>query len=172
MVPSPYAAAPGEAEALELLAFLLGGDNTSILHTQLVVAQARATQVQAAYWSVYFRDRSRFYFRGLPAPGIAPETLDHAIDGVLDDLRRSGFEASAITRAKTQLVAGALYARDSHVTLATWYGQALCCGATLDHLATWQARIEAVTPEALLHALSWLAPPGGVSGFLLRPEAA
>ncbi|MCJ2031880.1 insulinase family protein [Methylobacterium sp. J-043] len=171
-VPSPRTAAAGEAEALELLAFLLGGDDTSFLHTRLVVERACATRMQAAYWSPYFAGRSRFYIHGLPVPGTTPEDLDRALDAALGELRRTGFETGAIERAKTQLVAEALYTRDSQVSLANWYGMALCCGLSLDHLATWQARIEAVTPEALTAALSLLDRPGGVSGHLVRPQAA
>ncbi|MCJ2081839.1 M16 family metallopeptidase [Methylobacterium sp. J-090] len=172
MVPSPGTAVPGEAEALELLAFLLGGDETSILYTRLVVELACATRVQASYWSAYFRGPARFYIQGIPAPGTTPRDLDRSVDAVLADLRESGFEASAIARAKTQLVASALYARDSQVSLANWYGMALCCGLGLDDLATWEARIEAVTAEALLRALSLLARERGVSGHLIRSEAA
>ncbi|KQQ25319.1 zinc protease [Methylobacterium sp. Leaf123] len=171
-VPSPRTAAAGEAEALELLAFLLGGDDTSLLHTRLVVEQACAIGMKASYWSSYFAGRSRFYIHGLPTPGTTPEDLDRAVDALLGELRRTGFEAGAVERAKTQLVAEALYTRDSQVSLANWYGMALCCGLSLDQLATWQARIEAVTPEALAAALSLLDRPGGVSGHLVRPEAA
>ncbi|KQO75530.1 pitrilysin family protein [Methylobacterium sp. Leaf88] len=171
-VPSPADAAPGQAEALDVLAFLLGGGSTSIFHTQLVVAQACATRVEASYWSALFRGPSRFYIQGSPAFGTTPEDLDRAIDALLDALRVSGFEASAITRAKTQLVASALYARDSQVSLANWYGMALCCGLTLDDLATWQARIEAVDADALQQALALLEWRGGVSGHLVRSRAA
>jgi zinc protease len=171
-VPSPRTAGSGEAEALELLAFLLGGDETSILHTRLVVERVAATRIQASYWSSYFAGRSRFTIEGLPVPGMTPGDLDHAIDAVLDGLRETGFEARSVERAKTQLVADALYARDSHVSLAQWYGMALCCGLSLDHLATWQARLEAVTPEALRATLPLLSRQGGVSGHLVRPEAA
>jgi len=171
-VPSPGTAAPGEAEALELLAFLLGGDDTSVLHTRLAVERPCATRIQASYWSAYFAGRSRFYINGLPAPGTTLEELDQAVDAVLGDLRETGFEAQAVERAKTQLVANVLYARDSQVSLANWYGMALCCGLRLDELATWQARIEAVTPEALGAALVLLDRQGGVSGHLVRSEAA
>ena len=171
-VPSPVDAAPGQAEALEVLAFLLGGGTTSIFHTQLVVAQASATRVEASYWSSLFRGPSRFYIQGSPAFGSTPEDLDRAIDALLDTLMVSGFEESAITRAKTQLVASALYARDSQVSLANWYGMALCCGATLADLATWQARIEAVDADALQQALALLERRGGVSGHLIRSQAA
>ncbi len=172
MVPSPRTGAPGESEALELLAHLLGGDDTSVLHTRLVVEERRATGIRASYWSAYFADRSRFYIHGLPVPGVSPGELDSSVDAVLADLRETGFEAQAITRAKTQLIASALYARDSQVSLANWYGMALCCGLSLEHLATWQARIEAVTPVDLARVLALLEREGGVSGHLVRPKAA
>ena len=173
MVPSPRLAAPGEAAALQLLAFLLGGDETAILHTRLVVGRKCATRIEAVYWDPYFSGPSRFYINGRPTFGTTPAELDRAVDTVLADLRASGFEGPAVERAKTQLVADALYVRDSQVGLANWYGMALSCGLDLDHLATWQSRIEAVTPEALMAALSRLDRRGGTSGYLVpsRPTA-
>ncbi len=166
-VPAPGTAAPGEAEALTVLCHLLGGGRTSALHRRLVVEVRCASSVGAYYLSEYFAQQSRFYLVAEPAAGVTPEALDDAVEAALQAVRDTGFAPAAIARAKTQLVADALYARDSQVQLASWYGRALALGASLADLAGWQDRIEAVTPEALAAALTFLDRRHGVSGYLV-----
>lgn len=166
-VPSAHTGAPGEAEALEVLAFLLGGDETSLLHERLVRDLGCATSIRAAYWGTAF-DQASFHINGTPAAGITPDALDRSIDEVLAAVQATGFGAEDIARAKTQIVARALYARDSQVQLAQWYGMSLCCGLSIADLDAWQRTIEAVTPEALGNALRMLDRQTGVSGYLLE----
>ncbi len=62
--------------------------------------------------------------------------------------RRSSPTASrraALERAKTRLVADAIYAQDSQATLARWYGAALATGQTIRDVQEWPERIEAVS---------------------------
>ncbi|WP_227440130.1 M16 family metallopeptidase [Methylobacterium sp. W2] len=165
-VPSSRTGAPGEAEALEVLAFLLGGDETSLFHERLVRGLG-CTSIHAVYWGTAY-DQASFHIHGTPAAGIAPDVLDRAVDGALLAAQTDGFAAEDIARAKTQIVARALYARDSQVQLAEWYGMSLCCGLSIADLDAWQDTIEAVTPEALGHALRMLDRQTGVSGYLLE----
>ncbi|WP_081631148.1 pitrilysin family protein [Methylobacterium sp. 77] len=166
-VPSAHTGAPGESEALQVLAFLLGGDETSLLHERLVRGLGCATGVHVSYWGTAY-DQASFHISGTPAAGISPEVLDHSIDEVLLGLRSGGFGAEDIERAKTQIVARALYARDSQAQLAQWYGMSLCCGLSIADLDAWQRTVEAVTPEALGNALRMLDRQTGVSGYLLE----
>lgn len=166
-VPGPAAAAPGEAEALTVLCHLLGGGRTSTLQRRLVVEQRCASSVGAYYLSEYFAQQSRCYLVAEPVAGVTPEALDDAVEATLEVVRDTGFAPAAIARAKTQLVADLLYARDSQVQLASWYGRSLALGASLADLAGWQDRIEAVTPAALAAALTLLDRRHGVSGYLV-----
>ncbi len=170
-VPSYCTAAPGEAEALEVLAFLLAGDATSVLRTRLVIEGGYATAVGIAYHDTAI-DRSRFLISATPAPGMSPQDLEKRLEEVLGQLLETGFDTASIERAKTQLVAGALYGRDSQVDLANWYGMALACGLTLADIAAWPQRIGAVTSDALHDALLLLDRRGAVSGYLLETAAA
>ena len=43
------------------------------------------------------------------------------------------------------MIADAVYARDSQVSLARWYGEALATGLAVEDVADWPDRIEAVT---------------------------
>ena len=69
LVPSYHTAEPGEAEALELLAHLLGGGETSLLYKSLVVDQKIAVNAGAYYLGTALDD-TRFWVYAVPAPEI------------------------------------------------------------------------------------------------------
>ena len=169
LVPSYRTGKPGEAEALEVLAFLLGGGQTSTLFKTLVMEDRVAVAAGCHYMGTSL-DETRFYIYAIPAPGVSLERLDAAIEAIVVKLATVGFDEAAIIRAKTRLVAEAIYARDSQMTLANWYGASLATGLTLEDIAAWPDRIEAVTTEDVTAALAWLDRRRGVSGFLM-PDA-
>ncbi|CAA2137740.1 M16 family metallopeptidase [Methylobacterium bullatum] len=171
IVPAPGIALPGESEALSVLALLLGGNRTAVLHQRLVVTEKLATSIGVEYED-YFTEQARFSINAVPAEGVSPQVLDAAVEDELRTVLAVGFPAGAIERAKTRLVADALYTQDNQFALANWYGQSLTLGFSLDDLATWQARIEAVTPEAIRDALALLVRGDGVSGYLLGLKVA
>ncbi len=170
VVPSYATAGPGEAEALETLAHLLGGGPTSLLYRRLVMEEKIAVAAGAYYMGAALDD-TRFWIYALPAPGTSLEALDAAIGRLLDEARAKGFAAPDLERAKTRLVADALYAQDSQAAMARWVGASLTTGSTLADVQAWPGRIEAVTAEAVRAALARLDPRRGVTGHLL-PEAA
>ena len=84
----------------------------------------------------------------MPAPGVTLEALDKALDEEVDGVSSNAPPPDAdLERAKTRLVADAVYAQDNQTTLARWYGAALATGESLDDIRTWPARIDAVTAE-------------------------
>ena len=83
-----------------------------------------------------------------------------------------GIEPGALERAKTRLVADALYARDSQSDLARWYGSSLAIGQTIREVEEWPTKIEAVDAEAVIAAARrWLDRKPAVTGHLLPLEA-
>lgn len=150
-VPSYAEAAPGQAEALETLAQLLGGDETAALYRKLVVEHRLATNAGASY-DGYARDAGEFQIYATPRPGVSLAALEHAVDGILSVFAKLPPGARDLTRAKTQLVAGTTYRRDSQYALATAYGQALAIGLTAFDVRAWPGRIQAVTGEAVRKA--------------------
>ena len=117
-------------------------------------------------------DDTRFYVFAVPAPGVTLERLDAAIDAVIATSPRDGVEEADVQRAKTRLVADAIYAQDNQATLARWYGASLAAGLRLEDVAQWPERIEAVSAEDVKKAARWLDKRRGVTGFLLPAEAA
>jgi zinc protease len=171
LVPSYRTGTPGEAEALEVLGFLLGGGQSSLLFTTLVMDEKIAVAAGAYYMGTALDD-TRFFVYAIPVPGVSLEQLEHRITALIEGLTTEGFSEAALTRAKTRLVAEAIYARDSQTTLANWYGASLATGMTLADIAAWPDRIEAVTAAQVVDALRYLDNRKAVAGYLLPAEAA
>jgi zinc protease len=166
LVPSYRTAKPGEAEALEVLAHLLGGGQTSLFFKSLVVDKHLAVSVGAHYAGTAVDDTC-FYVYGMPAPGVSLETLDAGFKRVIAEMAEKGVSAEDLTRAKTRLVADATYAQDNQATLGRWYGSSLATGLGLSDVLQWPERIEAVTAADVVKATEWLDAKRSVTGFLL-----
>jgi zinc protease len=107
----------------------------------------------------------------MPNHGVAMEALDAAVDQVIIRLISNGVEAQALERAKTRLIADAIYAQDSQAMLARWYGSALATGLKMDDIRQWPARIEAVeAPSIIAAARKHLDRRKAVTGHLLPAE--
>jgi zinc protease len=170
-VPSYTEAKPGEAEALDVLAQLVGGDATSALYRQLVVARRLASDAGASY-SGYTRDAGEFEVYAVPRPGVRMEAIEQVIDSVLKDYAIGAAKPGDIERAKTQLIAGAVYQRDNQLDLASAYGQALAIGLTVDDVREWPNRIRAVTGDQIRDAAARdVIKRESVTGFLLPGNA-
>jgi zinc protease len=170
IAPSFRTAQPGEAEALEVLAHLLGGGQTSLLYRALVLDQAIAVVAGAHYMGTAL-DETRFFLYAMPNPGVTMAQLDSAIDGVLERFIANGVEAAALERAKTRLVADAIYAQDSQAMLARWYGSSLATGLGMEDIRQWPSRIEAVDPASVIAAAKkHLDRRKAVTGHLLPLE--
>jgi len=140
--------APGEAEALEVLARLLGGDTTSALYRRLVVERRLATDVSAGY-DGYARDSGQFSITATPRPGVSLDALERAIDEVIGSCTRRLPAKTELLRAKAQLVAGAAFARDSQFETASAYARALAVGMTANDVQQWPVRIQNLSPKAV-----------------------
>jgi zinc protease len=139
-------AAKGEAEALDVLAELLGGGATSRLYKRLVV-EKRIASYAAAWYSGDGLDSGTFGVYGSPNPGGKVEPVEAEIDTVLDDIKTNGITADELARTKATLIADTVYARDNQGNLARAFGTALTTGATVNDVLEWSERIKAVTLE-------------------------
>jgi zinc protease len=170
LCPSHATAAPGESEALEVLAHLLGGGATSYVYRKLVIEEHKAVGA-GAYYAGSALDDTRFFLYGMPAEGVSLPELDAAFDAAVDGFIAEGVSAEELERGKTRLIAEAVYAQDSQATLARWYGASLATGQTIADVQAWPSRIEAVTAEQVVEAAkTWLDRRRAVTGFLTHPE--
>ena len=167
LVPSYRTAEKGEAEALEALAHLIGGGATSLLYRRLVMDEKIAVAAECYYMGTAL-DETRFWFYAMPAPDVTLEQLDGAIERVIRDVIDNGVSDADLTRAKTRLVADAIYAQDNQSSLARWYGAALTTGMNVDDIRSWPERMDAVSAEDVRKAATkWLDRRRAVTGFLL-----
>jgi zinc protease len=172
LTPSYKTAAPGEAEALEVLAHILGGGPASVLYETLVV-EVKLAVAAGAYYMGSALDDTRFWVYATPAPDVELGELDAAIERLIERFAATTVSAEVLQRAKTRLVADAVYARDNQVSLARWYGESLATGLDVEDVAAWPDRIEAVTAEQVQAAArKWLDKRRAVTGFLMPKEPA
>lgn len=170
LAPSMLTARNGEAFALDVLADVLGGGQTSVLYRALVLDQELAVLIGAWYMGNAV-DMSRFGIHGAPHPGVSLDRLEGAIDATLAAFVARGVGDDELARAKTRLLADMAYAQDSQSMLARIYGSALAVGETLADVKAWPARIEAVTGgDVIAVASRFLDPRRAVTGHLL-PDA-
>ena len=167
LVPSFHTGKPGESDALEVLAQILGSGENSRLYRALVAGRHSAVSAGAWYDSSAL-DMSKFEVYGVPQPGTTLPQLEARIDEVIAELADKGVDAEELNRAKTQMVAEAIYAQDNPMTLARWYGGALTTGATIADVRHWPDRIRSVTATAVQDAARrWLDKKRSVTGYLV-----
>jgi zinc protease len=144
LAPSYRTAAPREAEALDLLAEIIGGGATSRLYRRLVVQEGIAAYT-AAWYSGDYLDYGTFGIYGSPVPGGDIDKLEAGIDAVLAGVVKDGVSPDELDRAKNRLLADAIYALDSQSTLARIFGTALATGASVADVLGWEKQVEQVT---------------------------
>ena len=156
-----------------LLAHILGRGSNSRLYQTLVVDKGIAVSAGANYDGTTV-DATRFTLYATPKPGTSLPQLEAAIDAVLAEAIENGVTAEELERAKSRMIADAVYANDNQRTMAKWYGSALATGATVEQVRTWPDRIRALTADAVREAARrWLDKRRSVTGYLIkdtRPE--
>ncbi len=169
LVPSYATAETGQAEALDVLAHVLGDTSTGRLYRTLVVEKGLATSAGGWYQGTSL-DPSRFGLYASPRPEVTLPQLEEALDAVLADVIEKGFAADDIERAKGRMIASYIYAQDNQSTLARLFGAALTSGQTVEDVRARPARLRAVTPEAVRAAAArYLDLRRSVTGYLLKP---
>ena len=170
IVPSVVTAEPGEAEALSVLAEVLGGGSTSRFYDELVRGDGPSTYAGAAYQSTGLDDM-RFIIYGLPKPGTDLTELEARMQAVIAEIQANGITTEELERAKRSAIAQAIYSLDSQTALANIIGRALTIGQELEDVQNWPSRIQAVTAEEVQAvAQKYLQPDASVAGYLLPPE--
>jgi zinc protease len=170
LAPAYTTAEPGEAEALEVLAEVLGSGATSRLYRSLVVHSASAA-ASGAHYSGGGLDSGTLTVYAVPAAGEDVDAVESELDAVLAEIVADGVTDDELEQARDRLVASTVYALDSQVHLARMFGAALINDRTIDDVLTWTDRIEAVTAEDVKTAAEKvLRIERSVTGILLSEE--
>ena len=162
-------ATAGEAEALDLLAEILGGGIRSRLYQELVVKSGIAGAAGAYYRSGSL-DKTSFTVYGSPRGEAQIDAVEKAVDGEIAKIVDSGVTDDELERAKKRFLRSLIFARDNQSGMARLYGSTLTTGGTMDDIDKWPERIKAVTPaQVQAAAKNYLDGKRAVTGYLL-PE--
>ncbi|TIQ40094.1 MAG: insulinase family protein [Mesorhizobium sp.] len=169
VVPSYHTAKPGEAEALDLLAAILGGDNRSRLYQQLVVKQGIASEA-GAFFQGTMLDATNFTVYGTPRGDAKLSDVEAAVDAEIARIIKDGVTDDELERAKTRYVRSMIFARDKQDDMANMYGSTLATGGNVKDVEEWPDRIRKVTAAEVKAAARYLVLDRSTTGYLLPQQ--
>lgn len=172
VVPSYNTAKPGEAEALDLLAEILGGGVRSRLYQELVVGKQIAVGTGASYSGTMLDDTS-FTVYGAPVGQTPLDEVEKSVAAEIARIVDEGVSSDELEKAKKRFIRATIFARDRQSAMANIFGSTLATGGSVDDIAKWPEHISAVTPEQVKQvAARYLVPSRATIGYLLpQPES-
>ncbi len=172
LAPSYNTAAPGEAEALDILMKIVGGGSTSRLYKKLVMDDKIASNA-GGYYGGAGLDSTKIAVYAVPADGVSLDKAEAAIDAVLDEVIAKGVTDAELDRSKANYIAEYVYESDNQSTLARRYGWGLVVGRTIEDIDAWPDRIGKVTSaDVQKAAAAFLDLRRSVTGTLVPIPAA
>jgi zinc protease len=169
LTPSFVSGPPGDAESLELLARIIGGDDTSRLYRRLVVEKLASTA--GANFSGAARDSGRIAFVVIPLEGVSIEKVESVLDSVILEVREKGVTAEELERAKSALEAARVFESDDQMQLARRYGEGIAFGQSIADIAELPSRMQARSVDDIKRvAGEYLSLDRSVTGMLLQPQ--
>ena len=169
LAPSYGVAEERHAEALEILADILGGSSTSRIYKSVVLGQELATSAGAWYQGAAL-DLTKFGLYGSPRGDTPIEAIEAAIDAEIEKLKEAGVTLDEVDRARNNLLNSVIFERDSQTTMARLYGTVLSLEGDLDDISLWPERLKAVSVEDVNRvARKYLKKSRSVTSFL-RPQ--
>ncbi len=170
LAPSYTTAAPGEAEALDLLSEILGGGIRSRLYQALVVEAGIASSA-GAYFDGSKLDQASFSVYGAPRDTAELDAVETAVDAEIARIIDQGVSEEELESAKNRFLRGMIFASDNQASMANLYGVTLATGGTVEQVQEWPEAIRAVTAEQVRAAArKYLGVSHSVTGYLLPAQ--
>ncbi|TGQ41281.1 pitrilysin family protein [Mesorhizobium sp. M00.F.Ca.ET.216.01.1.1] len=167
VVPSYHTAKPGEAEALDLLAEILGGGNRSRLYQELVVKQGIAAEAGAVFQGTML-DATNFTVYAAPRGEARLADVEAAVDAEVARIAKDGVTSDELEKAKDRYVRSVIFARDKQDDMANMYGSTLATGGSVQDVLEWPDRIRKVTVDEVRDvAARYLDLDHSTTGYLL-----
>jgi zinc protease len=167
LTPSYVTAAVREAEALDLLAAIIGSSSTGRLYRKLVVEEKKAASAGAWYGGEGL-DSGRLGLYAVAASGATLEDIEASMDAVIAEVREKGVTGPELERARNAEIASLIYSQDSQSNQARTYGWALVTGRTIADVQDRAKRLEAVTLADIQEAAQkYLEIKRSVTGLLI-----
>ena len=110
-----------EPYALEMLAYVLDGNEAARLNSTLVRREKIAASVDASYDGVN-RGPGMFYLSGVPVSGTSAGDLEAALKREVRRVAADGVSEEELKRAKAQIIASQVFRRDSMMAQAREIG--------------------------------------------------
>ena len=168
LTPSFASGPPGDAESLELLARILGGDDTSRLYRRLVVEKLASTA--GATFSSAGRDSGRIAFVVIPLEGVGIDKVETILDGILGEVRDKGVTQVELDRAKAAVEATHVFEADDQMQLARRYGEGIAFGQSIADITGLADRVAKRSLDDVKRvAGEYLKIERSVTGTLLPP---
>ena len=166
LAPSYASAAPGEAEALDLLMRIAATGSVSRIYKRLVI-EGKAAASAGGWYSDSGLDGGRLAFYGIASEAVSAPELDEAIGSVVAELRQDGVTQGELDRARGAYLAEFVYTADSQSRMARHYGWRLATGMSVADVQAWPDRIAKVTVEDIKKvARKYLVDKDFVTGIL------
>ena len=169
--PSPSFASgpPGEPESLELLARIIGGDDTSRLYRRLVVEKLASTA--GANFSGTGRDSGRIAFVLIPLEGVSLEKVEAILDAIILEVREKGVTQVELDRAKSAFEAVRVFETDDQMQLARRYGEGVTFGQSIANIDELAKRVQTRSLDDIKRvAGEYLVMERSVTGTLVLPQ--
>jgi len=155
--------------ALDVLSGVLHGYPGARLHTRLVREQRIAVDVDAGYDGIG-RGPSLFMMGGAPAPGRTVEELEAALRDQVLLIAQEGIRPEELTRARTQVIASQVFARDSISHQAGMIGNLESAGLGYRTEAVLLDRMREVTAEQVQQVARELLLDDSLTVAVLDPQ--
>lgn len=171
LAPSYVAGDTSLAVPLQVLAEIIGGNQTSRLYRALVDQQKLAVDADADYGPTAL-GQTAFGLAATPAAGVDMATLEKAIDQQIALLLDKGVTQDELAQAQQRLLAANIYARDALGTGPRLYGAQLAIGRTIEQIEHWPDEVRKVTVEQVNQAAhAVLRADHAVTSLLLPAKA-
>ena len=138
-----------EPYALEVLAGVLSGNDSSRLNQKLVRETSLAIDVGAGYDSTARGQESLFELVGTPAEGKTVTELEAALLAQIELIKTGGVTQQELDRVKASVIATDVYQRDSMFYQAMQIGQLETMGYSWHLLKEYPDKLKAVTSEQI-----------------------
>ena len=135
--------------ALDVLAAILGGSDSSRFSQELMRGQQVAAGAGASY-DATSRLSNLFLISAVPAQNHTVAQLQAAINGQITKLQTQLVSPAELARVKTQVIAGKIYSQDSITSQATTLGSLVSVGLPWQLADSYVDKIQAVTAEQVL----------------------
>lgn len=160
--------------ALTVLAYLLGGGDSSRLNSDLVRGKQIAVSASSDY-DPYNLYNNLFTISATPVKGTSSEDLQHALQDEVQRLQNDLVSADELERAKALLISRHIYDQDSLTAQAITLGLPEVTGLSWQAENEFVSRIESITTQQIRSAAQLYLKPDqltvGVLDPIIQPNA-